>query len=251
MDEAGNRITTSYVDLRAPENRTAIRALETGCRENTRWWRPRRFSCRRSNGSRRGGENLIRDEQEGLVTEGTETVDPETPEEAIDLCRDADMKEAIELLDSGMRTTSRAVKRSGNDVDYGKEWWVFPTGLTPDPEEVWAVRRASLDPAFDHESVIGRPAKFAQALGQMVTEQLGLQGKFGELSESFGEEQSVRSRHSSLLILHGPVVYADRLHDESIRDGERTGCRSDSGCFRHQVRGNLAVTVRYPLRAGA
>ena len=32
MDEAGNLITTSYVDLRAPENRTTIRTLVKGCR---------------------------------------------------------------------------------------------------------------------------------------------------------------------------------------------------------------------------
>lgn len=110
-----------------------------------------------------GGENLIRDEQEGLATEGTETVDPETSEEAVERRRDADMNEAIELLDSGMRRTSRAVKRSGKHVRYGKEWWIFSTGLTPDSEEAWAAWRASLDPAYDHESVIGHPAEFAQA----------------------------------------------------------------------------------------
>ena len=97
------------------------------------------------------------------MAEGTETVDPETPEEAVDRRRVADMNEAIELLDSGMARTSRAVKRSGKHVSYGKEWWIFSTGLMPDSAKAWAAWRASLDPAYDHESVVGRPAKFAQA----------------------------------------------------------------------------------------
>ena len=63
---------------------------------------------------------------------------------------------------------------------------------------------------------------------------------------SFGEEQSVQSGYPSQLILPGPVVYADRLYDELIQDGERIRCRPDSGCFRHQVRGNRPVTARYP-----
>lgn len=32
MNEAGNVIATSYVDLRSPENRTAILTLVEGCR---------------------------------------------------------------------------------------------------------------------------------------------------------------------------------------------------------------------------
>ena len=99
-----------------------------------------------------------------------------------------------------------------------------------------------MDPAYDHESVIGQPAKFAQAEGRMVTEQLGPRGKDADLRASFGEEQSVQSRHPSQLILYGPVVYADRLYDEFIRDGERTACRADSGCFCHQVGANRPVT---------
>ena len=72
------------------------------------------------------------------------------------------MNEAIELLESAMRT-SCAVKRSGKHVGHGKEWWIFSTGRTPDSEEVWAAWRASLEPEYDHESEIGQPAKFAQA----------------------------------------------------------------------------------------
>ena len=79
----------------------------------------------------------------------------------------------------------------------------------------------------------------------MVTEQLGPRGKDADLRASFWEEQSVQSRHPSQLILYGPVVYADRLYDEFTRDGERTACRADSGCFCHQVGGNRPVTPRY------
>lgn len=32
LDDAGDLVTTSYVDLRAPANRTAIQTLVKGCR---------------------------------------------------------------------------------------------------------------------------------------------------------------------------------------------------------------------------
>ena len=74
---------------------------------------------------REGGENQVLDDQEGLATEGTERFDPETPDEAVERRRYADMHEAIELLDSGITRTSCAVKWSAKHVSCVKEWWVF------------------------------------------------------------------------------------------------------------------------------
>ena len=124
---------------------------------------------------REEGENLIRDEQEGLATEKTEMAKPETPEEAFRRRSVADANEAIELLGSGIRLThretSRSVEWSSKHLRYGNEWWIFSTALTPETEDEWASLRATLDPAYDHESEIGQPAKFAEALGRMMTEQ--------------------------------------------------------------------------------
>ena len=102
LDEAGNMITTTYVDLRAPEDRKAIRTLVKGC--------PREYALEDSETIlvspvrrfRTEGENLIRDEQEGLATmAGPEIVEPETPEEAFERRRLADVDEAVELLTHG------------------------------------------------------------------------------------------------------------------------------------------------------
>ena len=226
MDEAGNMIMTSYVDVRPPGSRTAIWTLVKGCRREHALEDTEAILVSPLERFREEGENLIRDEQEGLAAENTETVKAETPGEAFQRRQVTDMNEAVELLDSGMRIThrktSRTVERSGKHVSYGKEWWIFSTALMPETEEEWAAWRASLDPAYDYESVIGRPAMFAQALGRMVTEQLGPQGKDANLRESFGDEPPVQSRHPSQLILHGPVVYADRLYDKLIRDVDKT-----------------------------
>ena len=78
LDDAGNLITTSYIDLRDKDNRTVIPGLIKGCKrehaledgETVLISKPERF--------REYGEVLIRDEQEGfakveLVTLAAET----------------------------------------------------------------------------------------------------------------------------------------------------------------------------------
>lgn len=222
LDEAGNLIMTSYVDLRAPENRTDIHTLVKGCRREHALEDAETLLVSPVKRFREEGENLIRDDQEGLATEKTETVNPETPDEAFKRRRVADANEAIELLDSCVRITrretSRSVERSSKRLAFGKEWWIFSTATTPETEEEWAAWRATLDPAYDHESEISQPAKFAEALGRMVTEQLGPQSKDSWMQGSIGEQESVRTKHPTQWIVHGPVVYVDRLYDTLMRN---------------------------------
>ena len=220
MDEAGNLITTSYVDLRAPGSRTAIRTLVKGCRREHALEDAETILVSPLERFREEGEKLIRDEQEGLATEKTETV--KTPEEAFRCRRVADVNEAIELLDSGFRITRRETSRreEWSSLAFGKEWWIFSTALAPETEDEWAAWRATLDPAYNHESEIGQPAKFAEALGRMVTEQLSPQGKDSWMRGSIGEGEAVRTKHPSQWIVHGPVVYADRLYDTLTRDAD-------------------------------
>ena len=59
MDEAGNLITTSYVDLRAPENRMAIRTLVKGCRREHALEETEAILVSPLERFREGGENLI------------------------------------------------------------------------------------------------------------------------------------------------------------------------------------------------
>ena len=227
LDEAGNLIQTSYVDLGAPDSRTEIRGLVKGCRREHALEDAEKILVSPVERFRDEGESLIRDEQEGMATRKTEIAAPENPAEAVERRRIADLNEAFGLLDVNMqatrRETSHHVTTSSNRLSFGKEWWIFSTSLTPETDEQWAAWRATLDPEYDHVSKIGRPAKFAEALGRMVVEQLGPQGKGGWMQGAVGEGENARTEHPSQHIVHGPVVYTDRLYDSLMRDtDERT-----------------------------
>ena len=60
-------------------------------------------------------------------------------------------------------------------------------------------------------SEIGQPAKFAEALARMVTEQIGPLGKEAWSTGTSDGAAGVRTKHKSQWVIHGPVVYTDRL----------------------------------------
>ena len=217
LDEAGNLITTSYIDLRAPGDRTAIRTLIKGCRRKHALEDSPRILISPVRRFREVGENLIRDEQEGIATVESEIVEPETPVELFQRRRVADVDEAVELLDSGMSVRHRRASRrvhSGR-VSFAKECWIFSTAIKPETDEQWAAWENEIDPEYDHKSEIGQPAKFAEALGRMVTEQVGPQGSDAWMRGSIGDRGDAlpRTKHSMQQVLHGPMVYSDRLYD--------------------------------------
>ena len=224
LDESGNLIMSSYIDLRPPRSRTAIRSLVKGCRREHALEDTNTILVSPVERFRKEGEGLIRDEQEGLAAEKKEATMPETPQDAFSRRRVAELNEAVNLLGSGLRITrretSRKVDRSSKHLAFGKEWWIFSTALTPETEEEWLAWRATLDPAYDHESTIGQPAKFAEALGRMVTEQMGAQSKDGWIRTTIGERERARTKHPTQWIVHGPVVYTNRLYDTLTRDAD-------------------------------
>lgn len=226
LDEAANVIATSYVDLRSPGARTAIRTLMKGCRREHALEDAEKILVSPVGRFRTEGENLIQDEQEGLAIVETEVVEPETQTEILLRRRLADVEEAVELLDSSLRVKhrceSRRVRRSRGRLAFGREWWIYSTAIKPETEEEWAKWKAALDPAYDHVSEVGQPAKFAEALGRMVTEQLGPQGTDGWIRGSIGDGggSMARTKHPTQWVVHGPVVYSDRLYDTLTRDAD-------------------------------
>ena len=125
--------------------------------------------------------------------------------------------------------------------------WIFSTAITPQTDKEWVAWRESLDPAYDHESVIGQPAKFAEALGRMVTEQLGAQGTDGWMQGSFGKGEVLKTNHPTQWILHGPVIYTDRLYDSLMRDLDEEA-RLLAPVFHQErnPRGATGVSIRDP-----
>ena len=217
QDDAGNLVMTWYVDLREPGTRTPIRTLVKGCRREHALEDSETIQMSALKEFRDKGENLIRDPQEGFAKEESETIAPETPEQALQRRQTEDLNESFELMDAGMKltlgVTHRNVERSSGSLTFGKEWWIVSTAITPETDEEWAAWRATLDPDYDHESVIGQPAKFAEALGRMVVEQFGPQGEGAWMTSALGDSPQVRSEHRSQYVIHGPVVYVDSVYE--------------------------------------
>ena len=221
LDDAGNMIMTSYIDLREKDKRTPILSLVKGCRrehaiEDTKTLlisNPARF--------REYGEALILDEQEGLAKEELVTISAETPAEAAERRAIADTNDALQLLNP-KTTIVRRIERSGEktqrkSITFGKDWWIYCTSIRPDDGE-WDDWKATLDEDYDHVSEIGQPAKFAHALARMVTEQIGPLGSDASLTGTSDGEIGARTKHKHQWVIHGPVVYTDRLYD--ILDAE-------------------------------
>ena len=232
LDDEGNMLTTSYIDLRDQEERTVIRSLVKGCKrehaledgETVLISKPERF--------REYGVALIRDEQEGFAREEHVTLEAETPEEAAKRRATSDLNDALQLVGSGIRAVHRVKhssrKTQNESLSYGKDWWIFCASIRPD-DGAWDAWRATLDEDYDHVSKIGQPAKFAQALARMVTEQIGPKGKDAWLTGTSDGAAGARTKHKHQWIIHGPVVYTDRLYD--MLAGEEDEVRRTAACL--------------------
>ena len=218
QDDAGNLVMTAFVDLREQDDRTPIPALVKGCKrehalesgETILVSKPARF--------RDYGEALIRDDQEGLAREESVAETEQTPAQSMRQRAIADMNEALELAGSGtnLRLTHKETHvesvKSVKSFEYGKGWWVFCASIEPQGDE-WEAWRATLDEEYNHESVIGQPSKFAQALAGMVVEQIGPQGDDGWMTDKTGGIDHEPTKHKSQFVIHGPVAYTESVYD--------------------------------------
>ena len=232
LDDANNMLTTTYIDLRDEGKRTAIRSLVKGCRreyaledgETVLISKPERF--------REYGVALIRDEQEGFAREKSVTLEPETPEEAAKRRATSDLNDALHLVGSTIKPVRRVEFSQRNtrceSITYGKDWWIFCASIRPEEAE-WDAWSASLDENYDHVSEIGQPAKFAEALARMVTEQIGPLGKDAWSTGTSDGVVGARTKHKSQWVIHGPVVYNDRLYD--MVSGEEDEVRRMAVCL--------------------
>ena len=224
LDDVGNLITTTYIDLRDEGERTAIPALVKGCRrehaledgETVLISKPERF--------REHGEGLIQDAHEGFAEEKSVTVVTDgTPADEARQRAVADLNEARELLGARMRVVYRETRTSTDtktrSLRYGKDWWIFCTSMEPE-DGGWDAWKQTLPDEYDHASEIGQPAKFAQALARMVAEQIGPQGKGGWLQQTTEGAERERTRHPLQWVIHGPVIYTGQLYQELTEESD-------------------------------
>ena len=222
LDDAGNMLTTSYIDLRNEGERAVIRSLVRGCMREHALEDGKTVLISKPERFREYGVALIRDEQEGLAKVEQVTLEAETPEEAAERRATADVNDALEIVGSTMksvhRVESRRRKTQSESFSYGKDWWIFCASIRPDDGD-WDAWRTTLDDDYDHVSQIGQPAKFAEALARMVTEQIGPRGKDAWRTGTSDGAAGAKTKHKSQWVIHGPVVYTDRLF-ETIVDEE-------------------------------
>ena len=86
--------------------------------------------------------------------------------------------------------------------------WVYCAFIEPETPEQHAAWRAAMPAGRDAVSPIRRPREFARALGAMMAEQIGPQGRT-VLLRSAVDRHAFRTAHRSQTVYHGPVVYAD------------------------------------------
>ena len=216
LDDTGTMITTTYIDLRPEGERTPFPALVRGCNREHALEDGATILISKPARFREYGEELIQDVQEGFAKEASVTVKEETAAEATKRRAIADMSEAHELSHSRVRMVERVTHSSRNtksrSLAYGNEWWIFCASIEPN-EEDWDTWKATLPEEYDHVSTIGQPAKFAEALARMVTEQIGPQGKDGWFKQTTDGEEAERTKHKHQWVIHGPVVYTDQVYD--------------------------------------
>ena len=223
LDDAGNMLATSYIDLRDEGERTVIRNLVKGCKQEHALENGETVLISKPERFREYGVALIQDEQEGFAREESVTLEPETPEEAAERRATSDLNDALQLVGSEIKPVRRVEygrrKTLSANLSYGKDWWIFCASIRPEEAE-WDTWSASLDEDYDHVSEIGQPAKFAQALARMVTEQIGPLGKDAWRTGTNYGAVGARTKHKSQLVIHGPVVYTNRLYDMVSGEGD-------------------------------
>ena len=228
LNDAEHLIMTSYVDLRPPGTRIPITGLVRGCERKYALEDSETIMVSNPSRFREYGEGLILDVQEGLAREESVVTTRETAAESTRQRAVSELNEAFELLDRRMRLKySESNTKSNTDTasksfTYAKEWWVFCTSIQPATDD-WEAWSETLPKDYDHVSVIGQPARFAEALAHMVADQLGPQLSEGSMTNSTGGVETEKTKHKTQWVLHGPVVYTDSVYEllEGITNNEQ------------------------------
>ena len=206
ITDAGHNITTHYVDLGRiafPDTPTTIlKACEI------RYALEHCPTIRISSLERYRdfGEDMIEDPQEGYAHQRQEEFSTTEPQAA----KNRELERSLELLGQKTQFNDKHTETSNSaqHISYGREWWIFSTAMSP-PTEQWQHWRDSLSPKYDHISTIRQPVKFALALGMMLADQKGPQGKDAKTTHNTVFTGEYSSTHKTQLVVHGPVLYTD------------------------------------------
>ena len=90
----------------------------------------------------------------------------------------------------------------------GRNAWICSASIEPETQAEQAAWREALPAGYDAVSPIRRLRAFARALGAMVAEQVGPQGRTLMLRSAV-DGQVFRTAHRSQTVYHGAVVYSE------------------------------------------
>lgn len=221
LDDHNTLIHTVYIDLRREEDRLRFPALVKGCKREHALEDRNHVLISQPGRFRKYGEKLIKDVQEGFAKEKHVTLTEESSAELKRRKMVDDLNAARELVGSRIhmvhKETGSGRNTSSNSIEHGEGWWIFCASIEPSKED-WETWRATLPEEYDHVSVIGQPAKFAQALARMVAEQVGPQGKDGSLRDTTESAEGPQTKHKIQCVIHGPVVYTDQVYESLARN---------------------------------
>ena len=111
-------------------------------------------------------------------------------------------------FDDQREEVTASAAANGAEGESGGSAWVYCAFIEPETPEEQAAWRAAMPAGCDAVSPIHRPREFARALGAVVAEQVGPQGRTVLLRSAVGG-RVLRTAHRSQTVYHGPVVYAD------------------------------------------
>lgn len=215
IDDAGNAISTHYVDLRHPSARLPIGTLIKSGRQEHAMEIGGTILIATPQYYRERGAGPMWDESEGrasrVARESSVVDDPmDLAEARLD---DHELNRTVQLTSSTIRvkSTTTTVSRSDrtvNSITYSKKVWLFCTSIEPTSQAEDLAWRNAMDSQYDHATYIHRPLEFARALAAMVAEQLGPQGQEATMAHNFdGLAAQASTRHRQQAVFHGPVIY--------------------------------------------
>ena len=220
LDDLDNLIYTIYVDLRDEAERSPIGTLVKACERQYAIEHSRQVRISKPSRFRKWGEDLIRDPGEARFSHEFTESQPERqlPTFLPKLPRipDTDLDALLKQLPPDMRPhfseANNITEKLTETLTFGRNGWIFCVSMAQTKTADYAGWRDSLPEEYDHQSFIYRPRTFARALGMMLAEQIGAQGREEELKQSYDEIPSPAQRFKTQLVFHGPVIYVDDPH---------------------------------------
>ena len=170
---------------------------------------------------RKHGDSLIWDMKEGVIA-GDERVE-DRHDDPTDL--DAYSQTDTEMSTShplGRAIGSTTVKRldvnetSQTSLLLGDNCPIWCASLEPQSTKGWSLWWGSLEPHYDHCTLLGDPASFARALAMMASPKRSLLGSYVDFrNPTTGHVEQC----SNLAVFYGPVVYLALIVHEFLRRG--------------------------------